>query len=100
MNIKNSFILRSKIWRWPGDGGWHFITLDKNISEKLRAKYPRGFIKIRATLGKTFWDTSLFPHMKNKKLKQVEYLVCINKKVLKKEYLFSGDEVKIKVELK
>lgn len=94
--MKKSFVIKSKVWRWPGDGGWHFVTLDKKISESIRAVYTRGFVKIQARVGKTVWNTSLFPHTINKKVsKQMEYLLCINKKLMKVEGIFTGDEIKI-----
>ncbi len=94
--MKKNFVIKSKVWRWPGDGGWHFITLDKKLSEDIRAVYTRGFVKIQARVGKTVWDTSLFPHTINKKVsKQMEYLLCINKKLMKVEGIFTGDEIKI-----
>ncbi len=94
--MKKSFVIKSKVWRWPGDGGWHFVTLDKKLSEDIRAVYTRGFVKIQARVGKTVWNTSLFPHTINKKVsKQMEYLLCINKKLMKVEGIFTGDEIKI-----
>lgn len=105
--LKNSYTFKSRIWRWPtssagrpGDGGWHFITLEKLLSAQIRKQYPKGFVKISAEVGKSFWATSLFPHMRNKKTGEIEYLICINKKVLKAEGLFAGDEIKIKIEFK
>jgi hypothetical protein len=39
--------------------------------------------------------------MPNKKVsKNVDYLLCINKKVLKNEGLFAGDEIKARIMLK
>ncbi|MGI9118032.1 MAG: DUF1905 domain-containing protein [Minisyncoccia bacterium] len=92
-NLKKNFTIKSKVWRWPGDGGWHFVTLDKKLSENIRKVYTKGFVKINATIGKTTWATSLFPH------KQAGYLLCISKKVRKTEGILEGDEVKIKIVL-
>jgi len=92
--MKKSFIINSKVWRWPGDTGWHFVTLDKKIYEQIRKIYPKGFVKINAQIGKTNWDTSLFPH------KLSGYLICVNNSVRKKENIFAGETVKIRVVLK
>jgi hypothetical protein len=98
--MKKNFIIKAKVWRWPGDGGWHFVTLDKKLSEGIRKIYTRGFVKIEAKVGKTAWNTSLFPHMVNKKVsKQIEYLLCINKKLMKAEGIFAGDEIKINIKV-
>lgn len=85
--MKNVFKFKSKIWIWPGDYGWHFITLPKEIYTKIRKYYPKGFVKIEARINKTSWNTSLFPH------KASGYLLCINKKIRNKECLFVGDEI-------
>ena len=96
-----SFSIKTKIWRWPGNAGWHFVTLDKKLSEQIRKQYTKGFVPIVARCGKSEWATSLFPHTPNKKVsKQVEYLLCINKKILKQEGLFAGDEIKVNFMIK
>lgn len=97
--MKKNFTIKAKVWRWPGDGGWHFVTLDKKMSEGIRKVYPKGFVKVNVRVGKSGFDTSLFPHTLNKKLKQVEYLLCINKKVLKSEGIYPGDEIKILIKM-
>ena len=99
--MKKIFSFNAKIWKWPGDGGWHFVTLDKKLSEQIRKQYTKGFVPIVARCGKSEWVTSLFPHTPNKKVsKQVDYLLCINKKILKQEGLFAGDEIKVNFMIK
>lgn len=107
--MKLNFTIKAKIWRWAsfvntsagqaGGSGWHFVTLDKGLSAQIRKKYTKGFVRVRAVCGKSEWATSLFPHMRNKKTKEVEYLLCINKKVLKNEGLFPGDEIKVSIKI-
>ncbi len=89
MALKKNYIIKAKVWRWPGDGGWHFITLDKKLSDSIRAVYTKGFVKIEAKIGKTSWNTSLFPHKKS------GYILCVNKMIRKKEDVYVGDEIKI-----
>ncbi len=93
--MKKDFTIKAKVWRWPGDAGWHFVTLDKKVSEGIRQVYTKGFVKVQVKVGHTIWNTSLFPHTVNKKSKQVEYLICINKKVLRAEDIYPGDEIKV-----
>lgn len=98
--MKKDFAIKAKVWRWPGDAGWHFVTLDKVLSSSIRTEYPTGFIKVQAQIGNTIWNTSLFPHMINKKVtKQVEYLLCLNKKIRKIEDLYEGDAVNIRIKI-
>jgi len=105
LNLNNHvFKFKAGIWQWPGslDGGvrWHFITLDRKLSEQIRSVYTKGFVKVEAKIGQTLWHTSLFPHMINKKEKKIEYLLCINKKVQKAEGLYAGDDVKVTLVIK
>jgi hypothetical protein len=96
--LKKTYNIKAKVWVWPGDGGWHFVTLDKKISKEIRSVYTKGFVKISVVIGKSTFNTSLFPHMINKRVgNDVEYLICINKKVRKAEGIFEKEEVKIKV---
>lgn len=88
--VRKEYKIKAKVWRWPGDTGWHFVNVDKNISEQIRKAYPKGFVKIRAQVGKTVWDTSLFPHKLS-----ASYLLSVKASVRKKEGIFDGDEVKI-----
>lgn len=90
------FIVSGKVFVWPGDLGWHFIYIDKKTVEKIRksATHARGFVKIKATLGKTSWETSLFPYKR-----EDTYLLAIKKAIRQKESVFDGDFIKVKIEL-
>ncbi len=88
-------VFKSKLFRWTGDmSAWHFVTVPEKESKKLRAlpaKKKRGFnsIKVRATIGKTSWDTSLFP------MKEGPYLMPIKASVRTQEAMDDGDAVKV-----
>ena len=84
--IKKEFKVQAKLWRWPGDVAWHFINIDKKISAQIRFAYPKGFVKITAKVGKTTWDTSLFPQKESR-----SYLLSIKAQVRNKVDLFEGD---------
>lgn len=93
--MKKEYKIKAKVWRWPGDAGWHFVNVDRKLSEQIRKAYPRGFVKIRAQIGKTTWDTSLFPHKLS-----ASYLLSVKASVRKKEDIFEGDEVVIKFRIR
>jgi|GEM_PF-1690998 len=84
-----------KLFRWSGDmSSWYFVYLPKDLSTKLRAlprAKKRGFnsIKVRAKIGTTEWDTSLFP------TKEGPYLIAVKKSVRLKEGIDDGDSVKM-----
>ncbi|MFA7315320.1 MAG: DUF1905 domain-containing protein [Candidatus Paceibacterota bacterium] len=89
--MKNQFAIKTTMWRWPGDNGWFFITLDKKLWSQIRSRYPRGMVKIEAHLGKSMWHTSLLPHTQSE-----SYLISIKSQVRKKEGIMEGDVVRLK----
>ena len=98
--MKEKFKIKGKVWVWPGVGGWHFVYVSKKLSEKIEQisrpyKYGSGFVAIQAKVGKTVWDTALFPHKK-----EGVYLISIKVSVRKKEQIFDGDEVNISFNLR
>ena len=85
------------VWIYPGLGGWHFVTLDKALSADIKAvahTYGAGFVRVRATIGETSWETALFPHSASK-----AYLLSIKQSVRKKESILAGDDVVVEVVL-
>ena len=59
------------LWRWTARkesadaGAWSFVTLPPDVADAVRegAGEPRGFgsVRVRAEVGTTAWDTSVFP---------------------------------------
>jgi hypothetical protein len=88
--MKKTFTIKAKVWRWPGDAGWHFVNIDKILSKKIREVHKKGFVYIKAKIGKTEWDTALFPHKQSS-----SYLLSVKKIVRIKEEIMEGDIVKI-----
>ncbi|MBI5139401.1 DUF1905 domain-containing protein [Candidatus Nomurabacteria bacterium] len=93
--MKKNFKIEAKVWRWPGDGGWYFVTLPKKLWTDIRKKYQKGFVRVVAKVGKTSWDTSLFPHKQSE-----NYLISVKKSVRQKEDIWEGDTVKINFTIK
>lgn len=92
-SIYEKFSVRGKVWKYPGAGGWHFIYIDKKISNELKKKKLRkvglGYIPVKVKLGKTEWNTTLFPS------KEGPYLLSIKADVRKREGILEGDSVEI-----
>lgn len=85
------FSFSAKVFIWPGDLGWYFVYLPKDLAEKVKkvsSIYGAGFVKIKVKVGKTEWQTSLFPFKREN-----TYLVCIKKSVREKEDVFAGEEI-------
>lgn len=84
---------KAEVWLYPGLGGWHFVNVPDNISKNIREKYGKGMIKIEAKVGKTSWNTALFPY-KNPK-GNFGYLVSVKAIVRKKEEILRSDIIMV-----
>ena len=53
------------LWEWGAIDSWYFVTLDEEDSEVVGERPPpgRGFgsVRVRVTVGRTTWTTSVFP---------------------------------------
>jgi hypothetical protein len=89
-------MVKGKVWQYPGPGGWHFVNLNRRDSKRIR-DFPLaktvawGYVRVKATIGKTTWDTTLFPG------KNGIYMIAIKAVVRKKENIRLDDMVQIKI---
>lgn len=93
IDMSKTFKFKAQVWRWPGDFGWHFVSLPKDLAKKIReigVPYGAGFIKVRVTLGKSTWVTALFPDKKSD-----SYIMSVKKQIRQKEGIWEDDEVNI-----
>lgn len=86
------------IWFWKGPAPWFFVTIPAEHSQNIKAisgfvTYGWGVIPVHVRIGKTEWQTSLFP-------KNDLYLVPIKASVRKAEKLEEGDEVTMQLEIR
>ena len=54
----------ASLWRYDGDAPWHFVTVPVDLADELEATSeprPFGSVPVRARIGATTWETSLFP---------------------------------------
>lgn len=95
-----SFEVKGKVWRYANPdgsqtGGWFFVyvpeALSRRIKDAARNKKKVGFhfVKVKATIGTTSWNTTLFP------TKDGPYLIAIKADVRHKEGITEGDALKI-----
>jgi hypothetical protein len=87
--------VRTKVWLWKG--AWHFANLPARPSARIRKIFGAtargwGSIRVRLRIGKTEWDTSLFPDRKSK-----TYLFAIKAAVRKAENIAAGDGITVRV---
>jgi len=86
-----------KILFWRGPAPWFFVTVPEEQSRDLKAissfvTYGWGVIPVTIRIGKTEFQTSLFP-------KDGRYLVPIKASVREAENLEEGDEVTVQLEV-
>lgn len=91
--MKYSF--NAKLWVWPGNvAAWRFVTVPKAESEvlKKKVKLKNGFgsIRVKAKVGNTSWDTSVFPDSKSG-----TYLLPVKASVRRAEGLEDGELVSV-----
>lgn len=84
-----------KIFYWRGPAPWFFVRVPVEESAELKKiasliTYGWGVLPVQAQIGKTKWNTSLFP-------KDGLYLVPIKASVRKAEKLAEGEAVTIQL---
>ena len=96
------------LWLWSGPdgaGAWHFLTIDGEAGEAIRAHEvmrrmefgaARGFgsVKVAARIGETRWTTSVFPSGAHG-----GFVLPVKLAVRKAEDLAAGDAVEVELEL-
>ena len=100
MNTKQ-FKFKANVWLYPGETPWHFISLPKKESAQVAAmqagKPRRGFgaVKVKVTIGKTSWETSMFPEKRSGC-----YILPLKAPVRKKEGVMNGDTIRVIINVK
>lgn len=98
----------SPLWVWTSGsnaGSWHFMTITGDAGEAIAAHEAmrrlefgkgRGFgsVKVRARIGETSWNTSVFPSKE-----MGGYLLPVNLAVRRAEDMTKGDMAEVALEL-
>jgi Domain of unknown function (DUF1905) len=84
------YTFRSKVVVYAGLGAWRFISLPPQEGKEVKEKYGAhakgwGSLKVSATIGKTTWETSIFPDKKS-----ASYLLPLKASVRKAEGIQDG----------
>lgn len=59
------YSFRARVWKYKGTAGWHFVTLPKMLSKKIRRNHGLseegwGRLKATAKTGTSKWDTAIW----------------------------------------
>jgi len=96
----NQYEFEAKVWLWPGDAAWHFVSLPKDMSEHITKMFgdkKRGWgsLPVTVLIGATSWDTSIFP---DKKIGS--YILPLKALVRKKEGIAVDKKIKVLIEIR
>lgn len=94
-----TFKFVAPLWLYPGDAGWHFVSVPGEVSDDidaLTAGNRRGFgsVRVTVTVGSTNWQTSIFPDSKSG-----TYMLPVKKAVRAAEGLSTDGDVAVRLEL-
>jgi hypothetical protein len=94
-----SYRVKAKVWLYPGNAAWHFVTLPKGPAREIKGLFAGerrgwGAIPVEATIGATTWTTSIFPDSKSG-----SYLLPLKASVRKAEGVVAGRTVEVVLRL-
>ena len=88
------FEFTSQLWVYNGDAAWYFVTLPTELADEIKFYQEKrvgfGTVRVNVLIGKTQWQTSLFPDKASS-----SYLLPIKLAIRKKENINIGDMVDI-----
>ncbi len=98
--VAGTYKLNSKVLAYPGMGGWRFLALPQRQGKEIKAKFSSrakgwGSLPVSVTIGKTVWDTSIFPDKKSG-----SYLLPLKLKIRKVEGISDDSNVTFSVRLR
>ena len=95
----STFTFVAELWIYPGKAAWFFATLPMEQSDWVRFLSGRrrrgwGAVRVKARVGETEWETSIFPDAKSGC-----YLLPVKAAVRKQEGVVAGDNVSLTLQL-
>jgi hypothetical protein len=90
MMARHQVRFTAELWEWNGEGSWHFVSVPEEVSDEIEAMFGHrsggfGSVKVEVTVGRTTWQTSLFPDRKRE-----TYILPMKKAVRTAERLQVG----------
>ncbi len=106
--MTETYQVTAKLWLWTSDkapASWLFLTIEGEAAEAIHAlalmrrlengrRRGWGAMKVRAAIGDTSWDTSIFPEKGSG-----SWLLPVKAAVRKAEGLVAGDDIYLSVTL-
>ncbi len=103
---KKTFKFKSKVFVWQSghtkddSGQWRFARVPEKISVKIkemqkgRLRRGWGAVYARAKIGKSEWQTSIFPDRRS-----ATYLLPLKKEIRYEENLYDSIEIRVTIEI-
>jgi len=93
MKNKTKYEFTGRVWQHTPTGGWHFVSLPREISKEIRElmKWEEegwGRLKAVAQVGNTQWDTAIWFDTK-----QDTYLLPLKAEIRRKEKIEPFEEL-------
>lgn len=90
-----NYQFKAKIWKYKGKSGWHFITLPKVLTKKIRKNHGHdeegwGRLKTVATIGQSNWKTAIWYDSKYQ-----SYLLPVKSEIRKREQIKDDSSVTV-----
>lgn len=108
--MTSQYSITTKLWLWHSDkalASWHFLSIGGEVGDAIKAdaiiarlelglpkKRGWGAVKVRAAIGETCWQTSIFPGTG-----EDIYLLPVKAAVRQAEGIIAGDMVTVVVNL-
>ncbi len=98
--VKTTYTMTEKVFLYPGEAAnWHFVPVTKNLGQEIKEKFGKlakgfGSLPVTVTVGKTTWETSIFPDKYSG-----SYLLPLKVQVRKKEEILAGEKVTFTIKL-
>jgi Domain of unknown function (DUF1905) len=98
--VTPSYAFQAELWLYPGEAGWHFLTLPADVADQIAEISPAtnkafGAVRVSAEVNGHTWQTSLFPDSKS-----ASYLLPVKKAIRDKAHLSAGDSVRVQLNIK
>jgi len=100
--VSRTVSFAGELFLWS-EGSWHFVRLPEDAAEEVRDAVddlwhapPRGFgsVKVRARIGETTWETSVFPEKDSG-----SFVLPVKKAVRDAEGVTADDLVRVELEV-
>lgn len=98
--MKKNYSFESVVVVYPGMAAWRFAYLPKNFAAEIKKNFSAsqrgwGSLPVTAKIGKTSWETSIFPDTKS-----ATYLLPLKLAVRNKEKVMDGSKALVSIRIR